>query len=360
MKYRYWFATLQGISSAEKRRLVELLGNEQEIYRIPEYEWEKTDIISERSKAGLIRGKRDTGWERSWESFQSQEIRLICWNRPEYPQRLKQIFDAPYCLYVKGNLPPLEQKLVAVVGARSCSPYGQTVASEIGKQLAMQGIGVISGLAYGIDAAAHVGALEGNGRIYGVLGCGIDICYPAANRRLYQKAQECGGVISEYEPGRPPMRQLFPQRNRIISGLSDAVVVVEAKKKSGSLITADCALEQGKAVYAVPGRISDSLSYGTNWLLSQGAAPFYSMEEFLKDMGNYGEKEAVYRNFMENTLEKTERLVYSVLDFTPKNLESVLKETGLGLTEATTALFHLEESGLVKEVYKNYFVKNSL
>lgn len=360
MKYKYWFASLEGISSGTKKRLLELFGNEEEIYRMPEYEWEQIDIIPERTKEQLIAGKKDCSWEASYEEFQKQKIRLICWNSPEYPEKLKNIYDAPYCLYVKGNLPPKDRKLAAVVGARNCSPYGQAVAQNIGKQLAMRGIGIISGLAYGIDAAAHVGAIEGKGAAYGILGCGIDICYPAANRKLYQQVEACGGILSEYGMGCQPQRHMFPQRNRIISGLSDVVIVVEAKKRSGSLITADRALEQGKTVYAVPGRITDSLSYGCNWLLSQGATPFYSLEEFLKDMEILNGENSLHKNLIEFSLEKNERLVYSVLDFNPQNLETIMEKTCLSLMDVTAALFGLMESGVVKEVYRNYFVKNSL
>ena len=357
MKYRYWFATLRGTSSQEKKKLIEKFGNEEEIYRIPESVWKKTEMVSAKTKEQIIAGKKNHEWQVSFETFQKQGIKLICWKNSEYPKKLRNIYDAPYCLYIKGSLPQTEEKLVAIVGARGCSAYGQAVAKNIGKQLALSGIGVVSGLAYGIDAAAHIGAIEGNGRTYGILGCGIDVCYPASNRKLYQQVEEFGGVISEYGMGHPPDRYLFPKRNRIISGLSDAVIVVEAKKRSGSLITADCALEQGKAVYAVPGRITDELSYGTNWLLSQGASPFCSVEEFLKDMWNMESERTIHRNFIEFILEKNEKLVYSDLNFTAKNLETIMEETGLDFQEVITSLYSLVDSGYVKEIYKNYFVR---
>lgn len=365
-KYEYWLAAAKGISAREKRQLLDLFDSPKELYQIAEA-WGKGQwgqgqpalppSLSERVCDALGKAREGKDWEKEYEHFLVQGIRLISWNHPEYPRKLREIYDPPFCLYVKGKLPAEGQKTVAVVGARSCSAYGQAVAEYIGKQLALSGVGVISGLAYGIDAAAHRGAVVG-GAAYGVLGCGVDICYPKANGSLYRKVIETGGVLSEYPPGSQPRREFFPRRNRIISGLSDAVIVVEAKKKSGSLITADCALEQGRNVYAVPGRISDSLSYGTNWLMSQGAEPLFDLEEFLEEMDIKSEKNKIPKNFIENPLEKNERLVYSVLDLTPKHLEAVIEETGLDFSEAVHALYGLMRYGYIKEIYKNHYISS--
>lgn len=360
MKYKYWLASIKELNAKEKIQLKDMVGNEEEIYRMSEYQTEKLHTIPEKIKIVLKEAKKNGAWEKEWEKFREQQIGLICWQDKEYPAKLEQIYNPPYCLYHKGRLPKPEEKLVAIVGARGCSPYGETVARSIGKELAVNGIGVVSGMALGVDAAAHMGNLEGMGNTYAILGCGVDVCYPAANRRLYQQLAQMGGVISEFSCGCQPAKMLFPMRNRIISGLADAVIVVEARKRSGSLITADYALEQGKAVYAVPGRISDSLSYGTNWLLSQGAAPFYSVTEFLKDMGIMADKKRSDKKIIEISLEKNERLVYSVLDFTPKHLEVVIEETGLDFFAVLNALNHLERCGYTREMYKNYYVKNSL
>ncbi len=359
LKYRYWLASQSILSAREKLFLLKRFGDEEAVFKLSEAALEKIQELTPTAREALLAAQRDDSWRQSYESFREQEAALICWDDAEYPEKLREIYDPPYCLFVQGSLPPSDRKAVAVVGARGCSPYGETVASNLGKQLALHGVSVISGLALGIDGAAHRGTLEGKGATYAVMGCGVDVCYPASHRRLYRQICETGGVLSEFAMGSQPRQAFFPIRNRIISGLADAVVVVEARRRSGSLITADRALEQGKCVYAVPGRISDSLSSGTNWLLSQGAAPFYSMEEFLIDLGVCGKKEPVKKNLMEIPLAKNERLVYSVLDLTPKFLECIIEETGLDFAEAMNAVYSLVECGCAKEIYKNHYIRTN-
>lgn len=201
-----------------------------------------------------------------------------------YPERLKNISGAPKELYVLGRLPEEDRLSVAVVGARDCSEYGKFVARELGAVLGRNGISVVSGMARGIDGISQEAALDAGGSSFAVLGCGVDICYPEANRRLYERLKECGGVISEYPPGSPALAWHFPPRNRIVSGLADVVVVIEARIKSGTLITVDMALEQGREVYVVPGRVTDRLSDGCNSLLRQGAGILLSPEEFLREL----------------------------------------------------------------------------
>ena len=200
-----------------------------------------------------------------------------------YPQRLMDYGSMPDRLYVRGNLPE-EGPSVAIVGARKCSIYGKRQAYLFGKVLAQNGISIISGMARGIDAAAQKGALDGGGKSYAVLGCGVDICYPESNRSLYDALPLHGGILSEYEPGSKPLSWHFPIRNRIISALADIVLVIEARKKSGSLITVDYALEQGKTVFALPGRAGDSLSDGCNLLIAQGAGIACSPECILEEL----------------------------------------------------------------------------
>jgi DNA processing protein len=195
-----------------------------------------------------------------------------------FPERLRAIFDPPPALYLRGDGEPslLAHRAVAVVGARSCSPYGAQVARRLGRELAAAGLVVVSGLARGVDGEAHRGALEAGGTTVAVLGCGIDRDYPASHARLSRRIEEHGLVVSEYEPGIEPAPWRFPARNRIIAGLSEAVVVVEARERSGALITADFGLDEGRDVFAVPGEITSSLSAGTNALLKLGATPLTS------------------------------------------------------------------------------------
>jgi DNA processing protein len=204
-----------------------------------------------------------------------------------FPERLRAIFDPPPALYLRGAGEPelLARRAVAVVGARACSPYGAQVARMLGRELAGAGLVVVSGLARGIDGEAHRGVLDADGLTVAVLGCGIDRDYPASNAQLSRRIEEGGLVVSEYEPGVEPAPWRFPARNRIIAGLSDAVVVIEARERSGALITADFALEEGREVFAVPGEITAALSAGTNALLKLGAAPLTSPQDVLDALG---------------------------------------------------------------------------
>jgi DNA processing protein len=206
---------------------------------------------------------------------------------PLFPERLRAIFDPPPALYLRGDGEPalLARRAVAVVGARSCSPYGAQVARRLGRELAAAGLVVVSGLARGVDGEAHRGALEAGGTTVAVLGCGIDRDYPASHAQLSRRIEEQGLVVSEYEPGVEPAPWRFPARNRIIAGLCEAVVVVEARERSGALITADFGLDEGRDVFAVPGEITSSLSAGTNALLKLGATPLTSPNDVFEALG---------------------------------------------------------------------------
>ena len=201
-----------------------------------------------------------------------------------YPARFEGLSNMPEELYVMGSLPDENAPAVAIVGARMCSRYGHNIAFTFGKKLAEHGVSVISGMALGIDGAAQEGALSGGGKTYAVLGCGVDVCYPRSNKMLYDRIPERGGILSEFPPGTQPLPYNFPLRNRLISALADVVIVVEARKKSGSLITVDYALEQGRSVYAVPGRVGDALSDGCNYLIAQGAGIAWSVEAIIEEL----------------------------------------------------------------------------
>lgn len=211
-------------------------------------------------------------------------IRMVERGERDYPARLLEIPDPPERLYVLGKLPEEKVPSVAIIGARECSEYGNYVAARLGKCMGRNGIQVVSGMARGIDGIGQTAALDAGGSSFAVLGSGVDVCYPARNRRLYERLRERGGVLSEYPPGTPALSRNFPPRNRIVSGLADAVVVVEAREKSGTLITVDMALEQGKEVYAVPGRVTDALSSGCNRLVKLGAAVLLDPEELAEEL----------------------------------------------------------------------------
>ena len=274
-----------------------------------------------------------------------------------YPEQLRNIVDAPYSLYVKGKLPDFSKKRVAIVGARMCSDYGKTMAERIAEKLACCGAEVISGMARGIDAYGHIGALKAGGDTFAVLGCGVNVCYPRTNQKLYESILAQGGIISEYPPDTEPIAQLFPARNRIISAFSDVVVVVEAKERSGSLITADFALEQGKDIYAVPGRSTDALSQGCNNLIRQGAGILNSVEDFAKDLELCMKVDAVQESFNKLLLEKDESLVYACLSLRPKSMEDLLKKTGFPMPQLADILQRLIQKDFITESFKNYYIR---
>lgn len=220
------------------------------------------------------------------EEIQKTEIHYVEKNSSIYPARLRELSGMPKQLYYIGRFPEDNKPTAAIVGARLCSAYGRIQAFRYGKFLSEHGVQVISGMAAGIDAEGHKGALEGGTPTFAVLGNGVDICYPSSSRGIYRRIpQKNGGIISEYEPGTRGRAYHFPARNRIISGLADLVLVVEAKEKSGSLITASCALEQGKMVYAIPGAVNDALSRGCHKLIYDGAGIAYSPEILLDEWG---------------------------------------------------------------------------
>ncbi len=209
--------------------------------------------------------------EQFYSERENEGIHFVYYSEEHYPNRLKRITDPPFGIFYKGKLPDQNKPIVSIIGARECSEYGKKCAELFGKTLAEYDVTIISGMARGVDGISQNAALEAGGESFGILGSGVDICYPTANRSLYERLIECGGVLSEFQPGTPAKTQNFPARNRIISGLCDILLVVEARKKSGTYITVCQALEQGREIFAVPGRITDGLSDGCNRLIAEGA-----------------------------------------------------------------------------------------
>ncbi len=357
-KYDYWLSGLVFLTGRKKICLKEIFQETENLYRANTKKIHQLTFLTEREKQRLIEAMREPEEKLSqrMEYCIQNRIYLTVWPDSQYPKRLKNIYNPPYGLFYRGTMPKQSQPAVGVVGARNCSHYGKLMAEKIGCELAKAGVAVISGMAIGVDGAAQRAAVKEGGYSCGVLGCGIDVCYPSDSRQLYGQLGEEGCVLSEYPPHTKPLAMYFPQRNRIISGLSDCVLVVEAKEHSGSLITADFALEQGRDIYAVPGRATDALSQGTNWLIRQGAGIFLNVEDFLKEMHIFTRIEENYFTKQKVPLEKLERLVYSCLGLTPRSLEDLLEETRLSLGVLLELLETLQKKGCVSEIYKNYYV----
>lgn len=357
MKYQYWLSNIPGVGCKTIHRLLGQAGSAEEIYFLKKEQLEKLAGLSDRQVLAITERKMDWDLEEKYAKLGENGTTFLSYEMDSYPEQLRNIVDAPYSLYVKGKLPDFSKKRVAIVGARMCSDYGKTMAERIAEKLACCGAEVISGMARGIDAYGHIGALKAGGDTFAVLGCGVNVCYPRTNQKLYESILAQGGIISEYPPDTEPIAQLFPARNRIISALSDVVVVVEAKERSGSLITADFALEQGKDIYAVPGRSTDTLSQGCNNLIRQGAGILNSVEDFAKDLELCMKVDAVQENFNKLLLEKDESLVYACLSLRPKSMEDLLKKTGFPMPQLAGILQRLIQKDFITESFKNYYIR---
>ena len=289
-----------------------------------------------------------------------ERIRQISSKSAEYPQKLNNYPKMPEILFAKGNLPDAKKPTAAIVGARACSPYGRIQAFRYAKILISAGVQIISGMAYGIDAEAHRGALEGGTPTYAVLAGGVNICYPSGNRPLYARIlRENGGILSEQPPGMRARNYFFPARNRIISGLADLVLIVEAREKSGSLITAQWALDQGKIVYAVPGPVNEALSMGCHKLIYDGAGIAYSPEILLRELGLNCENKVKSPEKNDLGLASDLKLVYSCLDLRPKSTDFLIQKTGLPPEKIGSLLLELKLSGLVREIGRHYYIKET-
>lgn len=279
-----WLSRLHGVMPGTTMHLLQRFGSPLEIYNAKKNTLEKTEGIGAGEMTSLM-NKDLREAERILSDCAKHGINIVTFQDAAYPERLAAIYDPPIVLYIKGKLPPLDMyPSIGVVGTRKSTPYGLLAAKEISYYLSKAGIIIISGMALGSDAAAHSGALEALKPTVAVLGCGLDTCYPPENRALYEDIPRRGALVSEYPPGTKPLAAHFPARNRIISGLSQGVLVTEAAKGSGALITVSHALEQGREVYAVPGNIDNPLSSGTNELIKQGAKLVSSYLDILEDL----------------------------------------------------------------------------
>ena len=373
--FDYWAATLQDGYIGNLPDIVRCAGGARSLYEMPEHELSGIPGISPKM-AGYITGRK-CDQETLEKSYMKMNMNGICYvNHSDdvFPQKLRDIPSMPYGLFVKGSLPDQNRPAVAIVGARECSEYGRLMAEYLGSRLAKEGIDIISGMAWGIDGIAQMAALTAGGRSYGVLGCGVDIPYPAKNRSLYNSLCKDGnGVISEYAPGTKAIARLFPPRNRIISGLCDILIVVEARKRSGTLITADLAIDQGKCVMVVPGRLTDSLSTGCLNLMSQGAIPVTGIDSVLDqlDIGKQLELPVTVpkkkrapvgpvRSISFETKEIPEELqiIADILTLEPQSVEAIADKAKITPDTAMIMLTKLDLEGSAREIWPGFFIKN--
>lgn len=383
-KYLYWLDCIEGLGANSKRNLIDAFGSAKEVF----YASEKLVqyILESKKMLKFMEARKERNIDEPFEALLRNNIRFAGCLEADFPDKLKVIPDEPFMVYYKGKLPEERIPSVAIIGARDCSAYGEFIAKELGASLGEQGIQVISGMAKGIDGISQMKAVEAGGSSYAVLGCGVDVCYPKSNQKLYEDLIHKGGIVSTYPPGTTPQARLFPSRNRIVSGLSDVLVVIEARRRSGTSITVEMALEQGKDIYAVPGRVTDRLSDGCNKMIKEGAHVFLSPEDFLLDLQELlpakmtelklrtcnrwmnTEDNITEENTKAGEEDKTDdftKQVLEILDFYPQSLDKimiVLKEKydlEMKQEEITSKMMYLCILGIVKQDSQGWYSKIS-
>ncbi len=381
--YVNWLYHVPGIGRIKLREILSHGITAEELYSMSDGNWQEylfescgfTKKQAETTAQNIGNWKKEKSPEQLTEELYNKKISFLLPGDPGYPKKLEEIPDAPVALYMKGcekAAKSIEQKSVAIIGARECSGYGRSVAQLLGKCCAGFEMSVISGMAYGVDGISQSAALSEGGMVAAVLGCGVDVCYPYSNRKLYEELCQKGGVYSEYIPGTEPRAANFPPRNRIISGMADALIVVEAKEKSGTLITVDMALEQGKEVYVIPGRVSDPMSRGCNRLIKQGASIIYDVEEALEEIAGCMKQRKRPENL--HSLREADNpypkgslryLIYRSLDIQEKSVQQIYESlAGHGsemgrqeISKLQTELFYMQMEGAIWENGGRFGVK---
>jgi DNA processing protein len=359
----YWLALnlTPGIGATLSKRLLERFGSPEAVFRAAAGELRKIEGLGEKVAETLQRGPSASLVERELSLVNEAGGRLVTLRDSSYPARLKEIYDPPPVLYVRGELRQEDDLSISIVGSRKTSSYGRGITERISQDLARCGVTIVSGMARGIDSVAHWGALLAGGRTIAVLGCGIDVIYPPENRPLFGRIIEQGAVLSEFRMGSLPEGGHFPKRNRIISGMSRGVVVVQAGMKSGSLITARYALDQGRDVYAVPGNVGSQSSQGSNWLIKQGAKLVESSQDVLEEIlpgGRTGGKEgAAAESRPVPVLPEEEKRLFELLGEDPLHIDEIICRSGMEAGRVSSLLLTLEIKGLISQWSGKCFTK---
>ena len=355
--YGYWIAfnRVPGIGPARLRALLQVCGSVEAAWRASVQEMREAGL-DRRSVESLLAHRRQLDPQAEWEKVQRAGVQVLTWDDPDYPTNLAQIPLPPPVIYVRGQLRPEDEWAVAIVGTRRASAYGREVAHHLATELAANGVTVVSGLALGIDAVAHQAALDAGGRTLAVLGSGVDQIYPAKNRKLGLQIAEQGALISEYPLGTRPEASNFPPRNRIISGLSSVIVVVEAGQRSGALITARFAAEQGRDVFAVPGSILHPSSAGCNALIQEGASPLLSVDDVLAELSLERARE---QHSVRQAVppDPTEAILLEHLSSEPRHVDEIVREVTMPSAQVNSLLAIMELKGLVRQVGSLRYVR---
>ena len=355
-----------GIAARLSARLLREYGSPEAVFRAPLTGIEACNVPAPAAQAIF---KKQMFWraEKELDALRKVGGMLVSWKEPEYPQALLQIYDPPVMLYVRGDTQVLNSPSLSIVGTRRPTVYGSQMAERMGRDLAVRGLTIVSGLARGIDAIAHQGATAVGGRAIGVLGTGIDVCYPKENKKLYEKVLERGAIVSEFPTGSHPAPENFPVRNRIIAGMPLGVIIVEGKQYSGSLITARLAMEFGREVFGVPGNVTQEVSFAPNLLIKQGAKLVTNAEDVIEELPTPVRAalvkaeavEAEQRNLLlVDGLSAVQRKLYELLSAEEsRHIDDIVDTSGLNSSEVLATLFDLEMKGIVRQLPGKQFRK---
>jgi DNA processing protein len=353
---KYWvgFNLVKGIGSARLRALLDYFGDIEAAWNAPA-EAVRAVGLGSKTVETFLKVRSEASLDQVWAKIQAQGIDVITWEDASYPRYLKEIDQPPPVLYLRGDLSDQDEWSVSIVGTRRVTAYGRQVAEEVAASLARSGVTVVSGLARGVDAIAHQAALNAGGRTLAVLGSGVDRIYPPEHRRLAEQVIAHGALLSDYAPGTAPDAVNFPPRNRIISGLSRAVVIIEAGERSGALITAEFAAEQGREVFAVPGNINAPQSKGTNYLIQQGARPLLDARDILETL----DLTLINEHRTARTVlpaDATEARLFALLGQEPLHVDEIRQRAELPIEKVSAALALMELKGLVRQVGGMHYV----
>ena len=348
LKYWVGFSKMPGIGRVKISQLLEHFNTLEHAWKAPTGELKKSGLDS-KTVENIVNLRTRIAPDEEMEGLKKYKIKVLACDSPAYPQILKEIYDYPPVLYIRGNLLREDECCLAVVGTRRSTVYGRQVTEEIVTDLARNGITIVSGLARGIDSIAHRAALEAGARTMAVFACGLDIVYPAENAKLAREIMEHGALISEYPLGTKPKADNFPRRNRIMSGLSLGVLVIEAGDSSGALITANQALEQNREVFAVPGSILSPASRGTNHLIQEGAKLVRNYVDVLEELNlTIMAQQLEMKEFL--PVDETESLLFKQLSREPTHIDDICRHSGLAAALVSSALTMMELKGMVKQV----------
>ena len=364
---RYYLAALCGtyqLSYKKTKALIQFFGNSARAYAANTQELISTGLLSRDKCEKIVHDRRKEFPEEIHSYCHNNHVKLLTTDDEDYPVQLKNIHNPPMVLYLKGQLKSLN-KVLGIVGSRKASPYGVNVAETFAKDLALAGLTIVSGGARGIDTAAHKGALKAEGITVAVLGCGIDVVYPHENAHLFKQITYNGAIITEFPPGTEPLAQNFPARNRIISGLAQGVLVVEAAHKSGAMITAEFAMDEGRDVYCIPGSIFSPTSAGSHLLLKQGAKLVDRPEDILEDFHlllreppkNKDDMTDLFAELSKDCAEATKKVINNLSFSEAKSLEEIVVATKLPLNIISTVLLNLQVNGYISEKLGKRYIR---